>query len=374
MLRTSCAVCESDIFSLRPIYIQHEYPVCICSSELSLEKDTFTDLMFVGCETCGSVQLKNLIDPLLLYSLTHNNTYDTPTWFYHHKTFADFILKHTEKNDFLEIGGVTGVLAKLLSSQRPNLDYHIMDLAENSLSDSPYRYIQANCEEYDYTQIDSKIPIILSHVFEHLYNPRRFIEKLQQAKIQSVFLSVPNMEICLKKNFLSFLHVEHTYYCEEAHILRMMAEAGYECKVKEEYREHSLFFWFERKEELTILPAYPDAKYLLNLFQTYYEKRDSSYKDISLDQPTFIVPGGHFGQLIYFYLRNQKDKIIGFLDNDLTKRNKRVYGTDKYVYSMSEVTNKTGKVSILLNAGPYVQEIKSQLLSYNPSIEFIEVS
>jgi 2-polyprenyl-3-methyl-5-hydroxy-6-metoxy-1,4-benzoquinol methylase len=369
MLRESCTVCTST--ALRLIYKQDEYPVCISSSSCPLESDIFQTLQFVGCNHCGCVQLKNLIDPSLLYSFSHNNTYETPTWNQHHHLFSEFILENTGQTKLVEIGGASGYLAELLQKKRKDISISIIDLAQQPDMKVSVEYIQANCEEFDFTTIDSSTPIILSHVFEHLYRPRKLVEQLEKAKTQTLFISIPNMEVCLQKKFFSFLHVEHTYYCTSVHIKRMMAEAGFQCIQEVPFKEHSLFFHFERQGILE-MPPYPDAEQILSRFNEYYKDRDALYSQIYLKQPTYIVPGGHYGQLIFNYLKKQKTNIIGFLDNDKSKIGKRMYGTDKYVYPMRELeTKKDTNVSVLLNAGPYLEEIKVQLLGYHPGVDMI---
>lgn len=371
MERESCVVCNTKS-SFSSIYTQEIFPVCISSSKMPPDTDIFSRIDYVGCRQCGCVQLKSLVNPLLLYSVTHNNTYDTPTWKQHHELFSEFILRNTVERDFLEIGGASGYLAELLSSKTKIGLYTVIDLANPPSSSKNLEYIQANCEDFSFKNIPKERPIILSHVFEHLYQPRKFLERLNEANMKTVFLSVPNMEICLQKKFLSFLHVEHTYYCDKQHILCMMEESGYTCTAIEYFKEHSLFFKFERSDKREKLTSYPDASALLEKFQAYYKERDELYKSIELTMPTYIVPGGHYGQLIYHYLRNQKNKILGFLDNDRSKIGQRMYGTDKYVYSMKEIASTRGtRVGVLINAGPYLQEIKTQLLELNPDIDFV---
>ena len=92
-----------------------------------------------------------------------------------------------------------------------------------------------------------------------------------------------------------------------------------------------------------------------------------------MTQNTFIVPAGHFGQLIYYFLKD-KEKIIGFLDNDTTKCGKRVYGTTHITYPMSDIIKYIDTtVDILIHAGPYTHEIKKQLLTYHSNLRFIDI-
>ena len=205
MKREHCVVCKGTKFIA--IYKQEQFPVCISSSSQNLEEDIFDTIEYIGCTNCGCVQLKTLTNPQVLYSVTHNNTYETPTWKQHHLLFSEFVLRNTSKQDFVEIGGASGYFAELLAMKRQLTSMTIIDLAEKPSFKLSIRYIQANCEEYDFRQIDSSVPIVLSHVFEHLYQPRKFLEKLKEANTQTVCMSVPNLEICLKKKFLSFLHV-----------------------------------------------------------------------------------------------------------------------------------------------------------------------
>jgi hypothetical protein len=308
---------------------------------------------------------------VLLYSFVHNNTYETPTWKQHHETFSRFVLDNIEKTSLLEIGGASGYLAQKLLAEEKNIQISILDLAKQPEFKIPIKYIEANCETFDFTQIAPSTPIVLSHVFEHLYNPRKFLTNVKKANIKKLILSVPTMEVCLSKKFLSFLHVEHTYYCSTEHIMRMMAEAGFACSSKQSFREHSTFFCFDKKESIEVTP-YADPDILIRQFREYYSERDTLYKSIVLEKNTYIVPAGHYGQLIYFLLESQKDKILGFLDNDNSKVGKRMYGTDKYIYPMNILkTHQDTTICVLLNAGPYIKEIKHQMIQYNPTVEFL---
>ncbi len=369
MIREYCAICKNVLLSA--IYEQVNYPICISSSSEPPENDVFETLKYVACSSCGCVQLQNLINPNLLYAFSHNNTYETPTWNEHHKRFAAFIMKHTDETTFLEIGGSSGYLAELLNAERVIQSYSILDLAKEPQYRIPIKYIQENCEDYEFNDEGKETQILMSHVFEHLYEPHKFLQQLKKSNIDSIFLSIPNMKICLEKEFLSFLHVEHTYYVTTEHLTRMMAEIGFSCTADECFKEHSLFFHFKRLENKT-LPPYANGMEILEKFKAYYEKRDSLYSKLRLSQPSYIVPGGHYGQLIYHYLREQKNYIVGFLDNDNSKVGKRIYGTDKYVYRMDQVLQDRGKkITIILNAGPYAEEIKNQLNGYHPDLEYI---
>jgi len=65
--------------------------------------------------------------------------------------------------------------------------------------------------------------------------------------------------------------------------------------------------------------------------------------------------------------------MLGFLDNDPSKIGKRMYGTHLLNYPMSEI-QKHKEITVILHAGPYLSEIKKQLLDYNPLVKFIDIN
>ena len=106
--------------------------------------------------------------------------------------------------------------------------------------------------------------------------------------------------------------------------------------------------------------------------QSYLNNFEASVAKVIIDKPCFICPAGHYGQKIYYYLRNYSSHIIGFIDNDISKQNKRVYGTSGDVYSPDVLLNyRDTVISIILYAGPYTTELKNQLNLLHASIHYI---
>ena len=366
MNRYNCLVCNSR--DLQELYTIKSFPTCISSPLQSFSFDKYQDLVFNTCNHCGCVQLKHLIDIKLLYQTNHNNTGDTPTWKKHHQCFSTFVLESFKENEIVEVGGSSGTLAKKIIESRPDISYTLIDLCELDIDIQGVKFIQANCEDYIY---NSNSSVVMSHVFEHLYNPYDFVKKLKNNNVKSVIISVPDMNAWLDKKYLSFLHVEHTFYCDKETIIRIFSQCGYRCKEIKYFDDHSIFmsFLLDNNSESGVL-----EKSMVSLkLKSYFELRENILKNIVLTRKTFIVPAGHFGQLIYFFLKD-KEKIIGFLDNDTSKCGKRVYGTIHDVYPMTDIFkyNDT-QIDILIHAGPYTNEIKKQLITYHSNLQFIEI-
>jgi hypothetical protein len=52
---------------------------------------------------------------------------------------------------------------------------------------------------------------------------------------------------------------------------------------------------------------------------------------------------------------NKKDNILGFLDNNIQRHNKKLYGTDKLVYSPHNIDYHN--VTVIICECPYKEEI-----------------
>jgi len=356
--RTECVICSGE---LQIAFERKKYPITVNPPHISEshELDRYCNQLFYTCVKCSCVQLGNLIDPSLLYESNHNNTYNTPTWKEHHEQFSRFILKSGVKN-ILEIGG-NGILFRLMNT--PHIQYSCLDIYDPIEKIDGIHYFQGNCEEYEYTKGGH---IVMSHVFEHLYNPRKFIEKIDTCEIESVHISIPNMKRMIELNNPTIMNNEHTYYVDAVSIEWLFSHYNYELCEVYEFKKHSLFFSFRRnihvhKQTLQNRPEIANA--------LCFHLQNIRFESLHIKPNSFIVPAGMFGQLLYYY---KQPDILGFIDNDTTKQKHRVYGTPHYVYDFNILLNYD-VVTVYLLAGPYTSELKEQIHSINANVEVIEL-
>ena len=366
MLRTECVLCHTSGI-LTDLYRLEKYPITPSSSNLYPSTDEFCDCIFAACNSCGCIQLKTLVDPLKLSENSHNSTENTPTWKEHHRLFADFISERTDTR-LLEIGGNSGTLYNLLSQKLP--DYTILDICDSPERPSSVQFIQGNCEDYDFT---GHSHIALSHTFEHLYNPKRFVENLSKYRVRSVLISIPNMDHLYASKNISILHNEHTFFVGDTEIRYLFSRYGYSCAGSYSFKNHSRFYHFIY--DPAVLPlTLPNSIERSKHIKDYLSDFETSVKSVIIDRPCFICPAGHYGQKIFYYLQQYSTNIIGFIDNDVSKQGKRVYGTTAYVKSPDVLkTYRDNPISVILYAGPYINELKIQLNLIHKFITYITI-
>jgi hypothetical protein len=368
MKRISCVICHDTNFE--NVCQLLKYPSSFSPpTKNEYREDILSDITFKGCTSCGCVQLETLIDPDILYQEYHNDTVNTPTWKSHHSLFTSFILKNFDGDQVLEIGGYTAVLAKRIMEEL-KCKYTILDIVKQPPGHADIDYISANCEIFHYK---NEKTIIMSHVFEHMYNPTKLINQFFTSGVENVFISLPNMNSLLKTNNIAILHVEHTFYIDEHDIKSMFSKAGFVCSAQEYFKDHSIFFHFQRQTQSSSF-NYINTDRLVQQ-QCISKSIELLFSSVEIKQKCFIAPAGHYGQKIYYYLQDYHENIIGFLDNDSCKIGKRVYGTPKFVFNPSELLNyKDQQITIILFAGPYTKEIKDQYDQIHTNINYIEIT
>lgn len=351
--RSECVICSGE---LEFLYKRDKYPIKLSPTTDKENNDIFDDLIFCYCRVCGTVQLEELIDPSILYSENHNNTSSSALWNNHNQAFYNFIKKHNiHNNKIIEIGGSDGTLFKKFSMDDYNT-YTIVDLCNdvNFPKTEKVFYERKNCE----TDIlpDGNV-IIMSHVFEHLYNPHLFLENVyKNTNISEIYISIPNMEYLLESKSYSFLHFEHTYYICKQNFQFLANRCGWKIEDCIEFENHSLFIKLERD-----LPSTGNNCILdYNKLCDYFSELENRLRNIKINEPSYFFPGGHFGQLLCYYLDDDSKKnIINFVDNDITKQGKRIYGTNKTMISFDDIKETINFV--ILNT-PYSEEIINKIL------------
>jgi len=370
MERSSCIVCRNT--NLLNISILENYPISFSPTVQSIDSDIYENLYIDGCQECGTIQQRNIYDASFIYNTSHNNTQITQTWSKHHKEFAEFIKKYNTKlNSFIEVGGYSGVLAKHIINMDDSIKYKIIDLCDQDPNIDGVEFENINGEIYEYLSSDN---VILSHMFEHLYKPIEFIIKLHKSNIQNIFISIPNMKKYIIDGTITFLNVEHTFYCDFESTEFMFNKCGYKVQNITYFKDHSIFLHFTK--ETIKLPTI-DPILQIQYIKNFIEIRDSYLNGIQLETDVFIAPAGYFAQLLYYFIKknNPHIKILGFLDNDISKHGTRVYGTSILTHPMNYIENfKNTPISIIMNKSPYYKEIKEQLNLYHTNINFISIS
>lgn len=117
---------------------------------------------------------------------------------------------------------------------------------------------------------------------------------------------------------------------------------------------HILYFF--HFEKMKCIPLSVEYRYFISETMLYsFNDCKSRFEKIQIYPNSFIVPAGLYRQFMCTICK--PDKLLGFLDNDKTKQNHRVYGTNFLVYSFDKLKEINHKVYIYLYAGPYVAAI-----------------
>jgi len=288
-------------------------------------------------------------------------------WMEHHNKFANFIINNINNSaNIIEIGGKTGILAKeILSIQKYN--YTIIDICESNIDIPGVIFKNENAENISYNKDDI---IVMSHVFEHLYNPRLFLEKMYNSNVTDIFISIPNMLSLLEKEVLLLINVEHTFYCDIHFCKALFESSGYKYMDSFYFNDHSIFFHY-RIDKPTYI-EWNTVSHVKNKLTNYFISIQDKYNKLKIDTPFYIAPAGYYGQMIYYLLLSNSKNIIGFLDNDKLKKGQRVYGTPRYIENPDTLKNIESP-TILLSSSLYSHEIKDIFLSFNTKITFIDI-
>jgi hypothetical protein len=367
MLRNKCVICEncnlSDVFDIIGT-------INTFSTDIFLPNEIET-LNFVGCLKCGCIQLKNLFDPSKIYSQPMQCINGT-SLNEHYKLFCDFIIKNKIVDDysFFEIGGAYGRLAKLIINYYKNINninikYKILEFdTTNYPPIENIDYINGNCETYNFKNIKT---LIMSHVFEHLYEPRLFLKNISESNVSQVFISIPDMESLSKLGDINNLNIYHTFYIDTKFITYLFNEYNYILKNTYNYSNNSIFYYFV-KEQRTITNDFMiniNDNSLISIQCNFYKEIKNKINNIIIEQPFFICPSGLYGRFIYYYLNeNVKKHVLGFLDSDPMKIDKRLCGTNCLTYKKEKIIEYE-KPIILIVSKKHYNELKDELILHN---------
>ena len=319
--RTQCVLCDSALCS----FTSFLHPVYDCA-----ETNDAWNIEYGYCPHCFSVQLMTLADPLVLYDKNYIQPFQTHLWTQHNLSFIAFIAKHCSPQPLLEIGSSSFCLGKHLIHYYP--DYTVFDYSiEQAIKLPNVIYVEGNCEEYDFSQPC----IVMSHVFEHLYEPKQFIQNCLRNKVKTILLSVPSMES-------QQLHVcsQHTFQYNAQDIVYLFGL--YEYKLKELVRWKvdtfpCLFYCFTLDgPQLVEQILEPRHLYSIQYFQPF-----------RVPPNTFLTTANMFSVVVYPWIKNKED-VIGVVDVNPKKHGKKFSYTSLIVQPFAEL-DKPGNTALVLS-------------------------
>lgn len=338
--------------------------------------DQWEELIFdIGTKT-GIVQIRNLVDLSIVYKESHNPGTVGRIWQNHHKQFGNFVAEFNPQN-VVEIGGGHGLLSKQYLQDHPQTNWTIIDPAVTSPGNS-VRVVNEFFDEN--TQLDISVDTIVhSHFIEHMYDPANVFKSFGILRTGTLMIfSVPYLEKHLDLKYNNTLNFEHVYLCSEEFIEYWLSLNNYQLLKKKIFgNDHSIFYAAIKVDNITHKLPLPNSyeknrKRMLHYFDYHKNKIQHLNNTINkLNDPVYVFGGNVSSQFLIGMGLNVQN-VCCLLDNDKTKHNRRLYGTDLLIQSPHVLKNADSPVVVLVN-NPYCDEIKDDILTnINHNTKFIE--
>lgn len=360
--------------ALEPIISLGPQPIFMGTTDTNVSGDQLNEMTW-GATKNGIVHLISRVPLGILYSQSHNSGLIGGVWQRHHFEFAQFIAKYSPK-EICEIGGGHGILNTNYSRIKGFSSWDIYEPNAKKSSDSRVKVYNQFFDAK--TELNKKDCILHSHLFEHLYDHSTILDNVYSSLNDDgmMIFSLPNMKKMLQNGYVNSLNFEHVTYLPEDLIEYLLEKSGFVVDTKEYFLDdHSIFYACKK------IPVSPVKKYsnpeninmVKNFFQTEM-KKVKSINETLIDKHS-VSDVYLFGAHIFsqFYVNNGLDNnlVKGILDNDPSKQNQRLYGTNLTVNDPTVIAS-VEKPVVIVKVGAYKDEIISQLKNINKRVEIVE--
>jgi SAM-dependent methyltransferase len=375
MERENCSICNCKFKLEDEIFCLNKVPIKLSCTENIIKK--YSDLVFLQCKNCNTIQLKKLIPLDILYSESHNLTSEGKTWEKYFYLFNEKIKNIINDKNVLEIGCPSGKIANKLGNFKK---WFIVEPNKNKniVLNEKICFIEKFFDEKFY--INEEIDVIThSHLFEHIYFPNDFLKKCNELLKEDgeMFFGIPNMEYFTENKNIPFLGIcfEHTIFLNKENVTFLLKKNNFEILDIFYFENHSTLFHCKKKnlqkEFLNnnfiiknYIKNFFDSENLLNLFVKKCNKLiENTNKEV------FIFGASNITQFL-LNMELNLNKIKGILDNCKEKQNKYFFSNELKIYEPASIL-KTKNCIILLKNGYYNDEIKEQILLINKNTEII---
>ncbi len=356
-IRTKCIFCFK---SLTDTYFEKDYTCQVGHFMVDVNDDKFVEIPFniYQCDYCNTVQTKYLGNLNEIYKINHADS-TGQIMLDLHEVAKNIILKYKNNiKNIIEIGSSKGILADIILKNIETV-YNIIEPSYWG-DKSNKNIINDFYENVDDSNIDANT-MIISHVFEHFYNPMEILDKIYNNKnIQNFLLVFPDLEYYINNQNLHVLNTEHTYYIDNLFLIKLFKNKGFNLLESYYHKNHSVIFYFQREAINIELIDFKNSNYsLANFYGNIFKKIEYVNNIIqkNLDKKIYIWPASIHS--IYLSTFGLNDNFTGYLDNSVNKIGKKVYGTNKIIFDFNDIIMMNDKNTIIiLNGGVFNVEIE----------------
>lgn len=372
IIRDNCIISGNN--DLEHLYTFNKFPIfmgCVDSSDS--KNDECVDMKWWISKSSGMIQLNPVPSLESIYPTSHGSGTIGKTWQLHHEQFSKFILKYAGE-DILEIGGGHGVLAKLFLDNRSFSKWTLIDPNPTCVSTERLNVIKGF---FPFDTLNKYDTIVHSHLFEHMLDPIDFSRKLfsDLKSNGKIIFSIPNLGKMLDLKYTNIVNFEHTFFLNDYFVRYILANTGFKIIESELFLEDHSIFYVAQKDlnvQTTILES--QFKLYNTLFQEYIDYHltlvSKINKIIETTSGNVYLYGAHAMSQFLISFGISTSKINHILDNDSSKWEKRLNGTNLFVKSPQLIKNISNPI-VILRAGAFQNEIKQQLVDINNQVKII---
>jgi hypothetical protein len=360
-VRNKCIFCDTTDFD---ILFETDYQSSLSLALLkSPELHGYMPYNILICKNCNTAQNKYLADLNIVYGINHQDNYGI-TKNLKHEQFKDFILENKNIIGIIEVGSCHNVLSKSIL-EKIETEYTVIEPSFTGYKDN-INIISDYIENVDLQKIHANT-IIMSDIFEHFYNPKDILNKLNtSSNIEYIYLNHPDFDYSIKNNIHINLNCEHTFLIEHQFLFKIFEQYGFALNRRIDYKNFSLFLEFKRisytKNEnnniiLKNISTNIDVKkYFNNIINKV--KYINDFIENNSNGIFYIWPSSLHSIPLFTMGLNYK-KLNGVLDNSPNKIGKYLHTYNLLCSSFDEIVkSENSNIYIIMGgAGNYCNEI-----------------
>lgn len=346
-IRYKCIFCENTDFET---LFENDYytSLNINMNELP-ENNIFIPYNVDVCKQCNTAQNKYLGNISNVYKINHVDNYGS-TKNKKYYMFKNFIIENKNIDGIVEVGACHHDLSELILEEI-NTKYNIIEPSFTG-DETNLNIIPDYIENVDLQKINANT-IIMSDVFEHFYNPKEILEKMQKSdNIEYIYLNHPDFDYWVKNNVLSILNIEHTFLIEHQFLFQLFEKYGFILNRRYDYDNFTIFLEFKRIKaqipQSSIITfkntsTHIDVKHFFNKIINNVDFINNLIEN-NPNKLFYLWPCAWLSVTL-FTLGLKYDKLTGILDNSPNKIGKYLSGYKMLCLSFDQTIKSSNKSS-----------------------------